>query len=205
MKMSQSMNLLYDRISREVERNLLGLDVARRKFQLSQGGNAYPERVLSYFFIRAIADAKGGADVFLEVPVLNTKSGRRDNHLDALVFNNEVAILAEFKRGWTPRLWQDLAADVKRVRDVVGGDVLKRFRDKKPRRLHGFYGIDAWRAPIADAWLSGTEYRRWVLPDVFSKMDRRMHFVWENPDKSKVKDDHPYYALWALEPLNVAE
>lgn len=203
--MSQSMNPLYDRISREVERNIPGLDAARHEFQLSQGGNAHPERAVSYFFIRAIADAIGGARVFLEVPVLNTKSGRRDNHLDALVFNNEVAILAEFKRGWTPRLWQDLAADAKRVRDVVGGDVLKRFLDKKPRSLHGFYGIDAWRAPIAKAWRSGTGYEGWSLPEVFREMYRRMHCVWEDPDKGKAKAYHGYYALWALEPLNVAE
>ena len=205
---------MFTRINERIRANASLLDGARRHFRLAVGKNAYPERTVSHFFIRALVEALSpdpqantpasgtGASALLEVAVVSGTSGRVDNHLDALVFNEDTAILAEFKRAWSPSHWKDLAADVRRVRGLVAQDIGARFLDHGTRQLIGFYGVDAWRQSVVDAWSSGQSHRNWNVPPEMAGMQRSAHVVWrdDSPDRTG-KDYDGYYLLWAFEPL----
>lgn len=81
--------------------------------------NPYPERMVSYYYVQALAKALAPARVLLEVPVTGRSGRGRDNHVDALVFNDRKLVVAEFKRAWTPSHWGDLARDLARLRGPV--------------------------------------------------------------------------------------
>jgi len=192
--------LFQSDLAHSIEVAATRFDAAQQAFRVTTKRNAYPERTVSYFYVEALRQALGGAEVLLEVPIAGAASGRRDNHIDALVFNCDVAILCEFKRVWGPSHWQWLAEDVARIGPSVVADIASRFTsgpESAPRRLFAFFGADCWYEHIAGLWLTGTSDRRWLLPEVFREMTRGTHTVWRRPGE----DFDGYYLTWALTPL----
>ncbi|MEX1095820.1 MAG: hypothetical protein WED34_07200 [Planctomycetales bacterium] len=172
---------------------------------------AYPERAVSFFFIRALAsavgDRRGDGHVVLEVGVANEPGKRFDRHFDALVFGDEIAFLAEFKQVWTPKNWLWLADDVDRVHHFAD-QVLNRFKNREsaeqpgPSRFFGFYGCDCWRSEVAAAWKTGDQFKRWTIPPAFLEMHRGSQTVWSvDGGRKKGTDFDGYYFLWAMEEL----
>ena len=161
--------------------------------------NPYPERMVSYYYIQALAEALAPARVLLEAPVTG-KSGRgRDNHVDALVFNDRELVVAEFKRAWTPSHWVDLARDLSRLRGPVAREISRGFLDDRRRRSYILLGADCWFLEFANAWKSGLSAKRWVLPHTFRRAYRDSLTVYDWPDGP---DLDGYYLTWALLPYD---
>jgi hypothetical protein len=159
--------------------------------------NPYPERMISYYFVQALAKALAPASVLLEVPVTG-KSGRgRDNHIDALVFNDREIVVAEFKRAWTPSHWGDLARDLARLRGPFAREIRRGFVNGRRRRVYFLLGADCWYRDVANAWKSGSSAKRWVLPPAFRRAHRDSLRVYNWPEGP---DLDGYYFTWALLP-----
>jgi len=157
--------------------------------------NTYPERMLSYYYIQALVRALPHTDVFLEIPVTG-KSGRgRDNHIDALIFNDHEVVVAEFKVAWAPSHWVDLARDFDRLRGRrVAQEIRRGFTDNRRRRPFVFPGADCWYPERANAWKSGLPAGRWILPKPL--LAARRDYLRIYPDKGS--DFDGYYFTWAL-------
>ncbi len=180
-------------IEAELQRSAREIDAAVSAFDVCDlARNGYPERMLTYYLIQAVARCLKRPQVLLEVPIRNPADTRDDNHIDAIVFDKDAAFLCEFKRAWAPRHWVDLAADARRVRALEDG--LGRRFSHRPHRLFGFYAADCWYKAVAAAWCTGTTYRRWQLPEVFRPMRRGSCTVFER--KGTSFDGH--YLTWAL-------
>ena len=201
--MSDANSPLLTAIDKIVEQHAQRLKQACAQFHIALPGRAYPERSITYFYIGALAEALDGGTVIAEVPFPNADGSISNNHLDAIVFNDEVAILAEFKRSWTPNHWLDLAHDIPRVLRLADS-ILPRFRDKRSRTLFGFYGSDSWRSQAAHAWKTGEVYRGWQLPPEFERMNRGAMKVWDRTDDSEAlqqTQEDGYFWIWACEQL----
>lgn len=191
---------LFQAISARVRQHAMHLNRADEQFQIipSEGrGGAYPERAITYFFIQALREAIDGT-VILETPFQNQVTSKHEFHLDAVVFNDDLVILAEFKTAGAPAHWDLLAADFNRV-NAFAKVIDTRFRVAKPRRLFEFYGVDAWRERIAEVWLTGNPSHGWKLPDVFREMNRGIERVWTK----KAADFDSYHLLFALKEIKV--
>jgi len=161
--------------------------------------NPYPERMASYYYVSALAKALAPASVLLEVPVTG-KSGRgRDNHIDALVFNDREVVVSEFKRAWTPSHWNDLSRDLARLRGPVAREVLRGFTDNRNRKPYVLLGADCWYLEVAKAWKSGRVVDGWVLPRAFRRAHRDYLTVYPWPEGP---DLDGYYLTWALLPYH---
>jgi len=162
--------------------------------------NTYPERMVSYYYVRALAKALPRANVFLEIPVTGRSQRGWDNHIDALVFDDDEAIVAEFKVAWAPSHWESIARDLKRLRGAsVAKEIRKGFESAErvaPRRRRQFIflGADVWRPERAEAWKSGKRAGNWTLPR--SMLASQRDYVCVYPDKGK--DFDGYYFTWAL-------
>lgn len=161
--------------------------------------NPYPERMVSYYYVQALAKALAPARVLLEVPVTGRSGRGRDNHVDALVFNDRKLVVAEFKRAWTPSHWGDLARDLARLRGPVAREIGRGFLDRRPRRSFILLGADCWYLEFANAWKSGSSAKRWVLPRAFRRAHRDNLTVYDWPEGS---DLDGYYFTWALLPYD---
>lgn len=161
--------------------------------------NPYPERMVSYYYIQALVKALAPAMALLEVPVTGRSGRGRDNHVDALVFNDRELVVAEFKRAWTPSHWSDLARDLARLRGPVGREIRRGFIDGRRRRPYILLGADCWYLEVANAWKSGSPAKQWVLPRVFRGAHRDNLTVYEWPQGP---DLDGYYFTWALLPYD---
>lgn len=148
---------LERRLRRALEVAKDDFDRALASYEPTSGVNSYPERMISYYYIQALAKALQPASVLLEIPVAGARGHRRDNHIDALIFNDRETIIAEFKRAWTPSHWRDLAGDLKRVQGRAGREMRKRFEDNHKRRSFVFLGADCWYSEVAEAWKPAPE------------------------------------------------
>lgn len=92
----------------------------------STAGN-YPERMVSDYYIRAIAMALPRANVFLEVPVTGKRGSNQDHHIDALVFNDREVVVAEFKVAWAQSHWDALTRDLARLQGPVAQEIRRKF------------------------------------------------------------------------------
>jgi hypothetical protein len=119
--------------------------------------------MVSYYYVQALAKALAPARVLLEVPVTGRIGRGRDNHVDALVFNDRELLVAEFKRAWTPSHWGDLARDLGRLRGPVAREIGRGFVDGRRRRSFILLGADCWYLEFANAWKSGESVRRWIF------------------------------------------
>ena len=156
--------------------------------------NPYPERLVTYYYVQALANALGSGSVLLEVPVTGSSGKRRDNHIDALVFSEHDLVLAEFKRAWTPSHWKLLAADLKRLQELAGREVRGRFRHGPQRRAWLLLGSDCWREAVANVWKSGSAAKGWAVPTPFLRADRDYVTVY----RENGQDYDGYYLTWAL-------
>ncbi len=161
--------------------------------------NGFPERMVSYHLIQAITQTLDNPVTLLEVPIRNAADTKDDNHIDAIVFDEQTAIICEFKRAWLPSHWSNLATDVRRVRAKVN-DLRRRFVSA-PEVFLGFYASDCWVSSIATSWVNGrNEYKRWVLPEEFRFITRGKCEVSDFFGKPP-EDGH--YLTWALEELPI--
>ena len=168
-------------------------------FEPTSGPNAYPERMVSYYYIQALAKALGKSpNVFLEVPFAGKRGGKKDNHIDALVFNDREMVMAEFKRAWTPSQWRSLATDLKRLQGRAGREIRRSFEDSDKRRSFVFLGADCWRADVAKVWKTDSKVRLWTVPPTL----RNAHREYLRVFSGKGKDYDGYYLTWALIPLD---
>lgn len=160
--------------------------------------NPYPERMVSYFYIQAIANALAPASVLLEIPVTGKHGREKDNHVDALVFNDSEVVVAEFKRAWTPSHWGNLARDFARLRGPVALEICRRFKGDRRRQPFILLGADCWRREVANAWKSGSRAKPWTLPSTFQKAHRDTFCVyrWDGADYDG------YYFTWAILPFD---
>lgn len=161
--------------------------------------NPYPERMVSYYYVQALAKALAPARVLLEVPLTGKSSRGRDNHVDALVFNDREVVVAEFKRAWTPSHWGDVARDLARLRGPFAREIHRGFVDGRRRRAYVLLGADCWYLEVANAWKSGASAKRWVLPPAFRRAHRDKLSVYGWPEGP---DLDGYYFTWALLPYN---
>ena len=160
--------------------------------------NSYPERMVSYYYIRALARALPRANALLEIPVKSKRGW--DNHIDALVFNDHEAIVAEFKVAWAPDHWEALARDLERLKraSVVRG-IRKSFEKAERAASHRrrpfiFLGADVWYRARAEAWKSGKKAGNWILPK--SMLASQRDYICVYPYKGTGLDG--YYLTWAL-------
>ena len=159
--------------------------------------NSYPERMVSYYYIQALARALPSANVLLEIPVTGRPRRGWDNHIDALIFNDREVVVAEFKVAWAPSHWVDLAGDLERLRTpTVAREILAGFSVRR-HRPYIFLGADCWRPERADAWTSGMKAGKWVLPKSMLASQRDSLCVY--PDKGT--DFDGYYFTWAVIPF----
>ncbi len=179
--------------SREIQRSA-------QSFQICDlGRNGFPERMVSYHLIHAIARTLDNPVTLLEVPIRNAANTKDDNHIDAIIFDEQTAIICEFKRAWAPSHWSNLATDARRVRAKVN-DLRRRF-PSAPKTFLGFYASDCWVGAIANSWVSGeNQYKKWILPEEFRLITRGKCEVSDFCGKPP-EDGH--YLTWALEELPV--
>src|SRR5258706_12084016 len=152
-------------------------------FEPTTGIKTYPERMVSYYYVRAIAMALPRASVFLELPVIGKRERKQDNHIDALVFNDGEVVVAEFKVGWAPSHWEALARDFRRLSGPIAKEIRKKFKGSPRRRAFIFLGSDCWRPERAEAWKSGKRAGNWKLPK--SMLGSQRDYVCVYPDKGK--------------------
>jgi len=169
-------------------------------FEPTSGNKAYPERMVSYYYIRAIAMALPRANVFLELPVTGKRGRKQDNHIDALVFNDREVVVAEFKVGWAPSHWEALARDFERLRGSVAKEIRKKFEGAPRGRAFIFLGTDCWRLEKAKAWKSGMESGRWNLPKPMLALAAHRDYLCVWTEKGKGFDG--YYFTWAVIPYD---
>jgi hypothetical protein len=203
--MEAALPLTADAINESVIKHSLRFKMARERFRIALPRGVYPERSISYFYIGALAEALNGGTAIAEVPFDNAEGSKLNNHLDAIVFNDHCAILAEFKRSWTPAHWMDLASDIERV-DRFANKLLTRFHDNRPRMLFSFFGTDAWRSEVANAWKSDGSYKNWTVPSEFQNMKFGSIKVWNGDDDLEEllrKNEDGYYWLWACKQLEL--
>lgn len=172
---------------------------ALERFEPTTGDKVYPERMVSYYYIRAIAKALPRAHVLLELPVTGKRGRKQDNHIDALVFNDREVVVAEFKVGWAPSHWEALARDFERLRGPIAQEIRGMFRDDQRRRAFIFLGADCWYLEKAKAWASGMRSgKEWSLPQPMLATDREYLPVYHD----KGKDYDGYYFTWAVTPFD---
>ena len=187
-------------LCRSIERAGERLARATKDFAIGDlARNAHPERMISFYYITAILDALQDGCALLEVPVPNVTATRGDNHIDALLFDRTRVIFCEFKRAWLPAHWPALANDAIRINRLTP-ELLGRFR-VTGRRTFGFFGSDCWWTSVADAWATGSAYKRWMLPKVFSSMSRHSYKAWDNSDR-RVAGCDGYYLTWAVQSMH---
>lgn len=160
--------------------------------------NNYTERMVSYYYIQALAKALAPASVLLELPVTGKCSQHANNHVDALIFNDREVIVAEFKVGWAPSHWEALARDLARLQGPIAQEIRRKFIDKRRRRPWVFLGADCWRQKVADVWKSGNTAGRRTVPRALGKAHRDYVCVWA--EKGASFDG--YYLTWALLPFD---
>ncbi len=160
--------------------------------------NNYPERMISYYYIRAIAKALPRSNVFLEVPVTGKRAHKRDNHVDALVFNEHEVVVAEFKVGWAQSHWEAITRDLERLQGPIANEIRGKFTDKRRRKPWIFLGTDCWRQNVADVWKAGTPMGRRTVPAPLSHAHRDYSRVWEKTGPGF----DGYYLTWALLPFD---
>lgn len=166
---------------------------------MSGRDNSYPERMISYYYIQALAKALPDAKVVLELPVTGRSSRGKDNHIDALVFNDREMVVAEFKVGWAQSHWASLERDLERLcMPSVREDIRACFTDDRRRREFVFLGTDCWRRDRALTWKSGRRSGTSILPQSLSAAKRDFFCVYD--EKGKGCDG--YYLTWALLPYN---
>jgi len=189
---------LKERIRIALEASAKNLARALDCFEPTIGENPYPERMISYYYIQALAAALEPSNVILELPVTGESGRGKDNHIDALIFNNREVVAAEFKRAWTPTHWEDLARDLVRLKGPVSKEIHRGFFDKRHRRPFVFLGADCWYGEVANAWKSGLPSKGWSASPLFLEAHRDYHCVYSY--KSKTCDG--FYLTWALLPFN---
>ena len=166
------------------------------------GENNYPERMVSYYYIGALARALAPASVLLEIPITGKRSRRTDNYVDALVFNHRELIVAEFKVGWAQGHWEAIARDLERLRGQVAKEIRTKFYNtsKRARRPWVFLGTDCWRENVADVWKSGKPGKRHSLPSALGKANVHRDYLCVWDDETGPSFDG-YYLMWALLPF----
>lgn len=174
-------------------------NAALERFDPTTGDKTYPERMVSYYYIRAITKALPGANVLLELPVTDKRGRKQVNHIDALIFNDREVVVAEFKRGWALSHWEALSRDFKRLRGPkIAPEIRKRFVDDQRRRAIIFLGADCWYLEKAKAWKSGRRSGNWILPKPMLAAEREYLRVYSG----KGKDYDGYYFTWAVIPFD---
>jgi hypothetical protein len=170
-------------------------------FDPTVGDKTYPERMVSYYYIRAIAKALHRANVLLELPVIGKHEHKQDNHIDALIFNDREVVVAEFKRGWAPSHWESLARDFERLRGPnVAKEIRRGFAGRQPPPAFIFLGADCWRQEKAKAWKSGMRSgKQWNLPKPMLAAHRDYLTVYSDKEG---KDYDGYYFTWAVIPFD---
>ena len=195
------MTALRYRLRRSLERAAKRFNHALNQFDPTTGEKTYPERMVSYYFVRAVGEALQGANVLLEMPV--TIGGRQDNHIDALIYSEQEVVLAEFKRGWAPSHWKSLATDYERLQRVsLTKEIQSKFRIRCPRRAYIFLGTDCWVEWIGEIWKTGESSRGWTLPKMLHETTRDYVRVYKCEPDDKGKGYDGYYFAWALAPYD---
>lgn len=169
-------------------------------FEPTTGNKTYPERMVSYYYIRAIAMALPHANVFLELPVTGKHGRKQDNHIDALVFNDRELVVAEFKVGWAPSHWEAIARDFQRLTGSVAKEIREKFEGRQRRRAFIFLGTDSWRLEKAEIWTSGKRSGKWNLPKLM--LADRVHRDYLPVFREEEKDYDGYYFTWAVIPFD---
>jgi hypothetical protein len=175
-------------------------DALDQGFEPTTGNKTYPERMVSYYYIRAIAMALPRANVFLELPVTGKRERKQDNHIDALVFNDREVVVAEFKVGWAPSHWEALARDFQRLTGPIAKEIRKKFKGSLQRRAFIFLGADCWRLEKAKIWTSGIRSGKWNLPKPM--LAPRVHRDSLRVFSENGKDYDGYYFTWAVIPFD---
>ena len=187
---------LKGRLRRALRATAREFDHALTSFEPTSGPSTYPERMVSYYYIQALAKALAPASVLLELPVTGKRG--KDNHIDAIIFNNREVVVAEFKRAWTPSHWGDLARDLVRLRGPVAREIRQGFTNNRRRRSYVLLGADCWYRETANAWKSGSPAKRWNTPPPFLAAHRDYLRVF----REEGKDYDGYYFTWALIPFD---
>ena len=185
---------LEKRLGRELTATADTFNAALEHINPTNGN--YPERMVSYYYIQALAKTLAPASVLLELPVTG-KHGRADNHIDALIFNDCELIVAEFKVGWASSHWQALAHDLSRLRGPVAQEILEKFYRKRRRKQWAFLGTDCCNRNDADVWKSGKPVRRRIVPPALLDAYRDYVPVWH----AKGPGYDGCYLTWALLPF----
>lgn len=115
-------------------------------------GNGYPERTVSRYMIQALVAAIPGSQCLLEVPISHPERKRQDEHIDALIFNDDLCVIAEFKRVYARHHWDWLGEDAIRLKLRVAPILHERFKDGRHRQVIKFVGADCWYADHARIW-----------------------------------------------------
>jgi len=186
---------LGERVRKALRVTAAEFNRALGSFDPSPGrANAYPERMVSYYYVRALVRALPRANVLLEIPVTARSERGKDNHIDALVFNDREAVVAEFKVAWAPSHWTDLARDLRRLKGPVAREIRANFLGSRRRHPFIFLGADCWYRERAEAWKSGTRSGKWILPESMRASERDYLCVYSE----KGRDYDGYYLTWAL-------
>ena len=189
---------LEERLRKALKATAKEFDDALTPFDPTSGDKTYPERMVSYYYIQALARALAPASVLLELPVTGERGHRMDNHVDALVFNDREVVVAEFKLGWAQSYWTSLARDLARLQGPVAQEIRGRFTDKRRRRPFVFLGADCWWQHVANVWKTGSRARGWTLPRTLRTAHRDYLCVY----RGRGKDYDGYYFTWALIPFD---
>ncbi len=140
-----------------------------KEFYPSYGRNGLNERNLTYQIAKAF-ESRSNAYAFMEVPFLNTLTGRYDYRIDCMLFDKERVVFIECKRLYKPEKAQQLLVDFQRMNATNLTPVLEKFTGRKHRSRTVYRMIlsETWQAPIAEWWKSSGSGRDWDnswLPD----------------------------------------
>lgn len=181
-------------INRVIRQAAESLGSSLDQFYPSYGRNGLNERNLTYQMAKAF-ESRSDAYAFMEVPFLNTATGRYDYRIDCMLFDKDRVVFVECKRLYKPEKAQQLIVDLQRMNAENLAPVLEKFTAEKPRSRSVYRMIlaETWQKPITEWWKGSNSGRTWDgswLPE-----DRGVIEV------KTFDNDKTLYWLYAYEPL----
>lgn len=121
------------------------------------------ERNISFQFAHSFSTMKSNAAAFMEVPYLNTETGKWDLHIDCYCGDADIGIFLECKRFHSVGKLDEIRTDAEnRLTKENTKAALERFANPMPRTVYALVIADTWYDGYKKWWLTGEgDTERW--------------------------------------------
>ena len=128
----------------------------------AQGNNGFNERNISFQIANAFQNLYKNGNVFMELPLFNSKEKRWSYHVDGYFFTDEIGIFYECKRLYSAEKLDSIRYDVDKLQPKNVEESLKEMAEIIPKDIYVLIVADTWSNGIREWWLDGTDdNKRW--------------------------------------------